>query len=175
MCFEPTSLAMMFRLSIFFAAVAVASACPFEISAPETDLDGLPEGLEISLDVEPDAVAPHAPFTATLIVRNTSSESISITTSSTCLAVPSVLRDDTRVPFVGSTWGCGDAITTHVIPAGEMRTRAWSMRAELYAEEQGDPDGAPAPRGRYWVQAEFDVHVPGVTRKPSIATMLRVW
>ena len=166
---------MMFRLSILLAASALATACPFEISAPETDLEGLPEGLEISLDVEPQAVAPHAPFTATLIVRNTTSESISITTSSTCLAVPNVLRDGARTPFVGSWWGCGDAISTHVIPAGEMRTQAWSMRAELYAEEQGDPDGAPAPRGVYRVQAEFDVYVPGARRKPSIAAVLRVW
>ena len=159
---------------VLLVVALVASACPFEIAGPETNLAGLPAGLEVTLDVEPDVVARHAPFTATLTVRNTTSEPISITTASTCLAVPHVLRDGRRIPFVGSWYGCGDAISTHVIPAGEMRIRTWNMRAELYAEEQGDIEGAPAPRGTYRVQAEFDVYTPGTRHKPSVVAPLRV-
>ena len=162
------------RPSIVLALALIATACPFEIAGPDTSLDGLPPGLDVTLELEPNVVAQHAPFTATLRVRNTTSEPISVTTSSTCLAVPHVLRDGRRIPFEGSWWGCGDAISTHVLAAGETRTKTWNMRAELYAEEQGDTDGAPAPRGTYWVQAEFDVYPPRGGRKPSVAAVLRV-
>ena len=165
---------MMRRLPFLLAVALVATACPFEVAGPRTDLEGLPDGLEVTLEVEPQVVAPHAPFTATLSVRNRTAEPISVTTASTCLAVLHVLRDGRRIPFQGSEWGCGDAISTHVIPPGETRTLTWNVRAELYAEEPDDPEGAPAPRGIYWVQAQFDVHVPGVPDKPSVVTMLRV-
>jgi hypothetical protein len=160
---------------LLIATALVATACPFEVTGPETDLEGLPDGLEVTLDVEPEGVTQHALFSATLRVRNTTLEPISITTASTCLALPHVLRNGRRMPFEGTTVGCGDAISNFVVPAGEALTVTWPLRAELYAEAPGDVDGAPAPRGTYWVQARFEVYSPGGTHQPSVAAMLRVW
>ena len=161
-------------LAVFALFALSATACPFEIAGPATNLDSLPQGLEVTFAVEPGEVAQREPFTVTLSVRNTTTEPITVTTAHGCLAVPHVIRDGERIPFKGSWWGCGAAITDHVFPAGETRTMTWSMRAELYAQHEGDVDGAPAPKGTYWVQAEFDSYVPGNPEKPSVVAPLRV-
>lgn len=165
---------MIRRHALLLAVTLIASACPYELTSPESDLEGLPEGLEVTLTVEPGEVAQHAPFTVRLTVTNTTLETLQVVTAHGCLAVPNVLRSGERVPFEGSWWGCTAAITTHVFPPGETHSRTWEMRAELYAEHPGDVDGAPAPRGTYWVQAEFDTYVPGTAHKPAISKMLRV-
>jgi len=153
----------------------VAAACASDITAPEPSLDGLPEGLSVSLTVAPGQVNQHGSFTVQLDVTNTTDEIIRVVTSHGCLAIPNVLRDGKRIPFKGSSWGCTAAITTHTLPPGETRLRTWEMRAELYAEHAGDVDGAAAPKGLYRVQAEFDtVPKSGNLQKPTIEQDLRV-
>lgn len=164
----------MIRNLFLLATALVTTACPFEIIGPQASLEGLPAGLEVTLTVAPDQVAQHAPFSAELRVTNTTADTLRVVTAHGCLAIPNVLRDGERVPFEGSWWGCTAAITTHVFPPGETRSHTWQMRAELYAEHAGDVERAPAPRGTYWVQAEFDVYFPGMTAKPAVAAMLRV-
>ena len=165
---------MIRRHALLLAVALIASACPYELTGPQSSLEGLPEGLEVALTVEPGEVGQHAPFTVQLTVANTTAEPLEVTTANGCLAIPNVLRDGRRLPFEGSWWGCSAAITTHVFAPGETRTQTWAMRAELYAEHPGDVGGAPAPKGMYWVQAEFDTYVPGLSRKPSVAAVLRV-
>jgi hypothetical protein len=132
------------------------AACGADPTGPDPLLNRLPNGLDVRLTVAPPEVSPHAPFTVTLEVTNPTSDTLRVVTAHGCLAVTEVLRGSERVPLQGSGWACYAAITTHTFAPGETRTRTWPMRAELYARDAGDPDGAPAPRGTYTVQARFD-------------------
>lgn len=159
----------MIRTLLSLAACATLAACALDIAGPQTDLTGLPAGLDVQLTVQPGEVGQHAPFTARLAVTNTTSGTLRVTTAHGCLATPHVLRDGRRVPFRGSWWGCTAAITTHTFAPGQTWTQIWEMRAELYAEHPGDVDGAPAPKGSYVVRAEFDTQ-----HKPAAEAALRV-
>jgi hypothetical protein len=165
----------MLRSVPILAAVAAFAACALEITAPETDLAGLPAGLDVQLTVEPAEVRPHDPFSVRLSVTNTTSDTIHVVTSHGCLAIPHVIRNGQRIPFRGSWWACTAAFASHTFAPGETRTRTWDMRAELYAEHQGDVEGAPAPRGTYLVQAEFGTYSEtGPWTRPLIERTLRV-
>lgn len=156
-------------------AATLASGCGADIIGPAHSLEGLPQGLRVELVVEPAVITAHAPFTARLSVTNTTTRELTVVTAHGCLAIPHVMRSGTRVPFEGSWWGCTAAITAHVFAPGEVRTRVWEMRAQLYAEHPGDKDGAPVPPGVYRVQAEFDTYSPsGPNRKPVIERALVV-
>lgn len=156
-------------------AVALCTGCTSDVVGPEHGLDGLPPELRVELTVEPAVVAPRGAFTVRLTVANTSAHEVEVVTAHGCLAVPHVMRNETRVPFEGSWWGCTAAITTHVFAPGGTVTREWEMRAELYAENPGDRDGAPAPPGVYRVRAEFDTYSPGIPGgKPAIERALVV-
>lgn len=154
-------------------ALALA-ACATDLALPVPSLDGLPPGLDVAFTVTPDAVQQGEAFTATLTVTNTTPEPIRVVTAHGCLAVPHVLLGSERVPLAGSWWACTAAITTHTFAPGETVTRAWEMRAELYAQDAGDVDGAPAPRGTYRVQAEFDTLAGNGGEKPAVERILRV-
>lgn len=161
--------------TLLLLAAALIAGCDAVIVGPGSSLEGLPPGLRVELDVDPGVVAPHAPFTARLSVTNTTTRELRVVTAHGCLAIPYVMRDQTRLPFEGSWWGCTAAITTHAFAPGETRTRIWEMRAELYAAHPGDRDGAPASPGVYRVGAEFDTYSPsGPTSKPSIERSLLV-
>lgn len=165
---------MMRKISPLVAVLALA-ACPMEITGPQSSLEGLPKGLDVSLAVEPNEVRQHERFSVQLRVVNTTSETIRVVTSHGCLAVPNVLRDGERVPFRGSGLACTAAITTHTFAPGQIRSITWDMRAELYADQPGARDGAPAPQGVYRVKAEFDTYVEGGSGpKPAIDNSLRV-
>ena len=162
-------------IALVLLAATLTSACEPDIVGPDTSLEGLPPGLRVELAVEPAIVAMHEPFTVRLSVTNTTTSELEVVTAHGCLTVPNVTRNGTRIPFEGSSWICTAAITTHVFAPGETRTRAWEMRAELYAEHPGDRDGAPAPPGVYSVQAEFDTYSEnGPNRKPAIGRALVV-
>lgn len=131
----------------------VLAACAFEVAEPRTEFEGLPDGLDAKITVEPGVVAPHAPFEAHFRMTNTTTDTIHITTSHGCLVTFNVIRKAKSVPLEGSSWACTAAITTHSIAPGETWERAWTMRAELYAVHPGDKEGAPAPQGSYIIQA----------------------
>jgi hypothetical protein len=159
---------------LLIASVAFA-ACALDIIAPRSDLDSLPPGLDVQFTVEPVEVRQHERFTAQLSVTNTTADTIRVVTSHGCLVIPNVIRNGQRIPFKGSWWGCTAAITTHSFAPGETRMNTWEMAAELYAEHPGDIEGAPAPKGNYLVQAEFDTYSEnGPSRKPSVERPLRV-
>jgi hypothetical protein len=165
----------MIRKSLFLFSVPALAACALEIAGPGSSLEGLPEGLEVTFIVEPGEVDQHAPFSAQLSVTNTTNDMIQVVTAHSCLAIPNVLRNGQRVPFKGSWWGCYAAITTHSFAPSETRSMTWDMQAESYAEHPGDVDGAPAPKGSYVVQAEFDTYpADGSSRKPAVERTLRV-
>lgn len=165
----------MYRSLIVLILAATLSGCAHDVAGPRSGLEGLPAGLDVELTVTPNVVDQHEPFVATLRVTNTTSQEIRIVTSHGCLVLPHVLLDDKRVPFKGSAWGCTAAITTHTFAPGETKTREWAMRAELYAQNQGDVEGAPAPKGVYRVLAEFDTPPADATgRKPAVEAALRV-
>lgn len=164
---------MIRRLLYLLPALALAlAACDLEIHSPRTDLNGLPTGLAVDFAVEPGEVGQHAPFTARLSVTNTTSDTVRVVTGHGCLAIAHLLRNGKRIPFQGSNWACTAAITTHTFAPGEAREVSWPMRAELYAEYEGDVDGAPAPKGSYIVQASFGTG-PSV-QKPVVEAVLRV-
>lgn len=166
----------MFRkLAIILASAAVAS-CGFDLTTPNPDLDGLPAGLEVSLELEPGEVAPADSFTARLTLTNTTSDTIKIITSSGCLAGLNVLRDGKRMPFRGSMLVCTAVIGTHAFAPGETKTRTWELSAALYAEHPEDVDGKPAPVGSYVVQAEFGTYPynQAAGRRPVAEVALRV-
>jgi hypothetical protein len=148
---------MIRTFSTFFAGV-VLTGCPLQISGPQSQLDGLPEGLYVQLTVEPDEVSQHQPFEVRFTATNTTQTTVRVVTAHGCLVIPHVIRDGRRVPFKGSAWGCTAAITTHTFAPAETRSRTWEMRAELYAEHEGEVDGAPAPKGAYRVQAEIETY-----------------
>jgi hypothetical protein len=165
----------MFRKLLFLLPSVVLVACDFELAGPHSELDGLPEGLEVRLAVEPGEVSPHAPFTVHFSATNTTPDSIYLVTSHGCLVIPAVLRNGKRIPFRGSGWACTAAITTHTFAPGETRKIAWQMRAELYAENSGDRDGVPAPKGNYIVQAAFETRaIDDSGRTPVVEASLRV-
>lgn len=165
----------MIRAFLLLLPGLALAACAFDITGPRFGPEGLPEGLDVTFTVEPGEVGQHAPFTVQLSVTNTTSDPIEVVTAHGCLAIPHVIRDGKRVPFKGSLWGCTAAVTTHTFAPGETRSLTWEMRAELYAQHQGDVDGAPAPTGTYRVQAEFDTPaVDGSSRKPTVERTLRV-
>lgn len=161
------------RTALLFAA-ALCTGCKTDIVGPGRGLEGLPPELRVELTVEPAVVAPGGPFTARLTITNTAPGEVEVVTAHGCLAIPHVLRNETRVPFEGSWWGCTAAITTHVFAPGETRTQVWEMRAALYAENPGDRDGAPAPPGVYRVRAEFDTYPPRNGVRPAIERALVV-
>jgi hypothetical protein len=165
----------MIRALLPLAAGVVLTACPSDITAPQFNLEGLPAGLDVQLTVEPGEVRQHEPFSASLILTNTSTETIQVVTSHGCLVILNVNRNGERIPFQGSSWGCTAAITTHTFAPGATRSYAWNLRAELYAQQAGDVEGAPAPTGAYLVQVVFDTRPEnGQTRKPLIERTLRV-
>jgi hypothetical protein len=166
--------AMIRALLIPIAGFALA-ACALDITDPESRLAGLPDGLDVQLTVEPGEVRQHEHFSAQLTVTNTTTQSIQVVTTHSCLAIPRVIRNGQRTPFWGSWWGCYAAITTHTFAPGETRSHTWDMRAELYSQHPGDVDGAPAPTGTYHIQAEFDTYSDGAQLpKPSLTRTLRV-
>lgn len=139
-----------------FLGILLLAGC-VEILPPSDSTDGLPEGLAVSLVLDDDEVLQHAPFTARFTATNTTTSTMQIVTPHGCLVLPGVYRNGTRVPFQGSAYGCHTAITTHVFAPGETKTYEWSMRAELYAQDTGDTEGAPAPTGSYVVRVEFEL------------------
>jgi hypothetical protein len=165
----------MTRILLPIIASLALAACSLDLAAPEPNLTVLMAGLNVTLSVEPADVQQHAPFTVRLGVTNPTSDTIRITTAHGCLALPHVLRNGQRIPFVGSALGCTAAITQHTFPPGDSRWLTWQMRAELYAEHPGEVEGVPAPRGTYTVQAEFDTFFPDSSgRKPVVERSLRV-
>jgi hypothetical protein len=165
---------MIRSLPLLLAGVALA-ACALDITGPQSNLEGLPEGLDVQFTVEPGEVRQHERFSAQLSVTNTTPQTIRVVTAHSCLAIPHVIRDGQPIPIKGSGWGCYAAITTHTFAPGETRMHTWDMRAELYAQHPGDVEGAPAPTGIYRVQAEFDTYSEdGPYRKPLIERTLRV-
>lgn len=165
----------MLRSLVVLLATVVLAACTVDLLGPDRGFEGLPDGLEVSFSVEPDVVSPHAPFSAQLRVKNTTDRTVEVVTVHGCLATPTVLRNGERVPFEGSGWGCTDAVTTHSFDPGEVRSRTWDMRAELYAQDEGDVDGAPASKGTYAVRAEFHTQSAGGSgRRPTVERTLRV-
>jgi hypothetical protein len=165
---------MLRRIALVLAIVAFA-ACGFELAAPSPDLDGLPAGLAIDFALEPAEIAPGGPFTARLSVTNTTSDTITILTGHGCLVLPNVVRGGERYPFKGTDWGCTAAITGHVFAPGETKRRTWEMSAALYAEDPGDVEGAPAPKGDYLVQAIFGTAPADESgRRPTVQAALRV-
>jgi hypothetical protein len=155
--------------------VLLLAACAMEINSPAVSLDGLPEGLHASATVIPGEVAQHEPFVARFQATNTTDETISIDTPSGCLVIPGVYRDGRRIPMRGSWWACTAAGARHTFAPGETRTMDLPMSAELYAEFEGDRDGAPAPRGTYSVRFEFEVARTGTApRRPAVEAPLRV-
>lgn len=165
---------MSYNVLLLVPAVVLV-ACAFDIAGPQSSLEGLPAGLEVSLTVEPDTVSQHAPFAADLTVTNTMRDSTQVVTVGGCLAVPHVLRNGKRIPFEGSDWVCSGAVTSHTFAPGETRTRTWDMRAELYRQNPDDVDGAPAPKGTYRLQAEFDIYPrDGSGQTPVVERQLHV-
>lgn len=166
----------MIRKLLPLVAGLTLSACPMDLASPLSSSEsGIPDGLEASITVEPGEVRQHQPFVATLRVANTTDRTIRVVTAHGCLVIPNVVLDGRRVPFEGSAWGCFAAVTTHTFAPGETRVQTWDMRAELYPEHPGDVGGAPAPKGLYHVQAEFDVATEaGSGSKPAVETRLRV-
>ena len=162
-------------LPLLLAALALA-ACAADLALPEPSLDGLPPGLDVQFTVSPDVVDPHEPFSAALSVTNTTSDTIRVVTAMGCLATPHVMRDGERIPFRGSWWGCTAAVATHTFAPGETWSHTWDMRAELYAENAGEAEGAPAPSGTYSVRAEFGTlqTIESGTARPAIARSLQV-
>jgi hypothetical protein len=69
------------------------AACALDITGPQTDLTGLPAGLDVQFTVEPGEVRQHAPFTARLTVTNTTSDTLRVTTR--------LVRGPGRVPHPG--------------------------------------------------------------------------
>lgn len=165
----------MARTTFLLLTGLLLTGCSLELMDPGPNNDGLPEGLELSLVVTPDDVRQHAPFTVRFGATNTTAEPMQIVTNHGCLVIPGVYRNGERLPFAGSWWGCTAAITTHTILPGETRSFEWNMRAELYAEHEGDVEGAPPPAGIYAVRAEFDMTpVAGSSRKPGAEETLRI-
>lgn len=163
------------RLLLSLLSFAALAACAAELTSPQPRLEGIPAGLDVQFTVAPAEVAPRDPFTVRLAVTNPTTSPVRIVTANGCLALPNVLRDGRRVPFRGSALGCTAAVTTHVFAPGQTRTLTWELRAELYAENPGDVDGAPAPRGTYRVQAEFDPFVQAPAGEKAFAeTLLQV-
>ncbi|HSJ30488.1 MAG TPA: hypothetical protein VK933_03580 [Longimicrobiales bacterium] len=162
------------RNTVPFLGVLLLAGC-VEILPPSDSTNGLPEGLEVSLVLDDDEVMQHAPFTALFTATNTTRSAMQIVTSHGCLVLPGVYRNGVRVPFKGSAYGCTAAITTHVFAPGETKTYEWSMRAELYAQDPGDIEGAPAPTGSYMVRVEFELQPPpGSQHRPRAETTLVV-
>jgi hypothetical protein len=161
---------------LVLAAVLGTTACAYEIAGPAPAADVvLHPGLEVGFAVQPAEVSQHGSFTAHLTVTNTTGDTIRVGTAHGCLALPSVVRNGAPVPFAGSGWMCTAALTSHAFAPGETRSITWNMRAELYAQNPNDVDGAPAPRGAYRVVAEFDTYLPGSPgMKPRIEAPLRV-
>lgn len=165
----------MARTTFLLLTALLLTSCSLELLEPGPSTDGLPDGLEISLAVTPDDVSQHAPFTVRFTATNTTDESMQIVTNHGCLVIPGVYRNGERLPFAGSWWGCTAAITTHTFLPGETKSFEWNMRAEVYAEHEGEVEGAPAPAGTYAVRVEFDVEpVAGSNRKPGAEETLRV-
>lgn len=162
------------RNIVLFLGVLLLAGC-MEILSPSDSTNGLPDGLEVSLVLDDAEVMQHAPFTARFTATNTTTSTMEIVTPHGCLVLPGVYRNGVRVPFKGSAYGCTAAITTHVFAPGETKTYEWSMRAELYAQEAGDTEGAPAPRGSYVVRVEFELQPPpGSQQRPRAETTLVV-
>jgi hypothetical protein len=146
----------MIRRFVPILAAAALAACDSSAVQPEPHLTFIREGLDASLSVAPNAVGQHEGFAVRLDIRNTTGDTIRVETLGGCLAILDVIRDGHPIPFKGSAWGCTAAITTHTFAPGATRALTWELRAELYAENSGDVDGAPAPSGSYIVQAAHD-------------------
>lgn len=165
----------MIRALQLLAAVLVLAACTRDVTGPQFNLVGLPAGLDVQFAIEPGEVRQHQPFTASLTIANTTADTIRVVTSHGCLVILHVTRDGQRIPFQGSWWGCTAAITTHTFAPGETHSQTWNLRAELYGQHPGDVEGAPAPKGTYLVQAEFDTGMAdGQFRKPLVERTLQV-
>jgi hypothetical protein len=142
-----------------WSGLMLLAGCTSDATGPMAGLESeaFAHGLAVALTVDPAAVGENEGFDVELSVTNTRSEPVALTTLSSCLAIPGVYRNGKRMPFDGSWWGCWAAISTHVLAPGETVTRTWGMRARLYAERPGDPDGVGAPPGPYEVRVEFEV------------------
>ncbi len=133
------------------------SGCAIESLNPQITNEGLPDGFDVSLTVEPEEVIRHAPFVVRITATNTTTDTIDIVTANSCLVRIGVFRGGMRVPMQGSDGGCRTAITTHSFAPGVTWEMDWPMRAELYAQHAGETNGAPVPIGSYRIRAEFDL------------------
>lgn len=158
----------MIRRILAAAAVLLLTGCSADLLVTDPGGEIIP-GLQASISVAPGEVQAHDAFTARLTLTNVTSSEVSVVTNGGCLALPVVTRDGERVPFQGSSQGCTGAITTHTFAPGETRVITWNLRAELYGQQSGDLELAPAPRGTYRVRAEIQTEA-----RPSVDQVLRV-
>lgn len=164
----------MIRGALMLLSCLVVAACNIEIYGPGARIgpDGLPTGLAVQFEVDPGEVEQSAEFTARLRVTNVTADTVRVVTGDSCLATLNVLRHGKRVPFRWSDRACLMMVTTHTFAPGATTIINWPLRAELYAEQDGDAEGAPAPKGRYIVRAEFHTATPG--ERPVVEAVLRV-
>jgi hypothetical protein len=157
------------RLAIVLGSLSLAS-CALDLAGPEQQLPGL----KVELSVEPNEVAPGDPFTAHVHLTNTTSDTIKLVTSESCLANLEILQGDERMPFRGEWLGCLTVITTHTFAPGETKTRSWELRAELHAKSTEEP--TPAPKGSYVVRAKIGMDPDDMSsgRRPVVEAELRV-
>lgn len=125
------------------------AACELDFTSPETDLEGLPDGLVVDLEVEPAEVRQHGAFSLRLRILNTTDEPIVISTGISCLAHPHVKRGGKWMPFRGTDLACLAVGVAHVFEPGEVYERVWDLEATLYSQSPRDIEGAPAPKGKY--------------------------
>lgn len=163
---------MIRAFTLMLAGLSLA-ACGLDVTSPGTDLEGLPGGLEVEFTVEPGEVGQHGAFSLRLRIKNTTNETIRISTSSSCLALPHVRRDGKRAPFRGTNFACLAVATTHHFEPGEIDERVWTLQATLDAQGPEEIDGAPAPKGGYVAGVTFGgSSMPGIL--PTIERSLRV-
>lgn len=117
-------------------------------------------GLVVRL-AAPDTVTAGEAFTVRFSVQNLTDRPVDLTTSNSCLMLPSVTTfGGERVPFIGASWACAAVVTTHTLSVGDALTRTYDMRAAL---SQSEGDTVLAPPDRYTVQATINWSIGGET------------
>jgi hypothetical protein len=134
------------------------SGCANGITAPHPPHVIEDETVRVTLAVTPAVLSQGEVAVASLEYKNTTSETVVITSTYGCLAFAAVYRESVLIPFPSTGYGCTTAISHRNIEPGEPLVMEWSLPI-------GEPDGVAAPPGIYRFVAHLNTHADSLVRE----------
>lgn len=152
------ALALGLLTTVLALAASACSSAPLGPSHVELD------SLHVSFDVTPASIAPGAPTTARVVLRNLQDEELQLSFGMSCPFYLTAYRRQggrrSEVSLDGTAYGCLAVGSGTTIAPGDSIVYQRTVEARIGKD--------PAPAGEYVMRAEFTANLPG------LETLLRI-